>query len=160
MLRSLLPVFYVRISPDRLVVTNVKTGESISEVPEVAATRDPARVVGTGNQARAAAARSAGVVVNPFSHPRTLISDFTSAEQLLKAFLRRLVKNRWLMPSPRIIIHPLGDPEGGFTQIERRALRELALSAGAAQVTLWVGRELTQQEILGGTFPDGAGVAE
>ena len=159
MFRSLLPILYVRISPDRLVVTNAKNGESLSEVPELAIAKNPERVVGSGSAARVAAAQSGGLVVNPFAHPRSMVSDFTVGEQLLKHFIRRMVVKSWFAPSPRIVLHPLGDPEGGFTQVERRAFREMALGAGASEVVLWTGRELTNQEVLDGTFPAG-GIAE
>ena len=55
--------------------------------------------------------------------------------------------------SPRVVLHPLGDPEGGFTRIEVRALHEMALGAGAAEVRLWQGRALSDEELLSGTFP-------
>ena len=90
MFRSLMPLLYVRISPERLVVTNVKSGESLSEVPELAIAGDQKRVVAAGSAARSAAIQSGAVVVNPFAHPRSLVSDFTSAEQVLKLFVRRL----------------------------------------------------------------------
>ena len=159
MLRSLLPILYVRISPERLSITNVKTGESISEIPELAIGNEPKRVLGSGAAARLAAAQAGGIVVNPFAHPRSLVSDFTSAEQLLKSFVRRLVGKSWFAPGPRVIMHPLGDPEGGFTQVERRAFREMAAGAGAAEIVVWTGRELTNQEVASGTFPVG-GMAE
>lgn len=159
MLRSFLPLLYVRISPERLVITDVKRGESVSEVPELAIGGEPKRVLGFGASARAAAAQGGGIVVNPFAHPRSLVSDFTVAEQLLKSFVRRIHGRSWFVPSPRIIIHPLGDPEGGFTQVERRAFREMALGAGASEVVVWTGRELTNQEAVDGSFPPG-GLAE
>jgi rod shape-determining protein MreB len=159
MLRSLVPLLYVRISPERLVVTNVKTGASISEVPELAIAGEPKRVLGFGAGARSAAAQYGGVVVNPFAHPRSMVSDFTVAEQLLKAFVRRINSRSWFVPSPRIIMHPIGHPEGGFTQVERRAFREMASGAGASEVVVWTGRELTNQEVSDGAFPAG-GLAE
>lgn len=159
MFRSLIPVLYVRVSPERLVVTDVKSGESLAEVPELAIAKDPERVVGSGAGARSAAAQSGGFVVNPFAHPRSMVSDFTSAEQLLKHFLRRATARSLFTPRPRVVIHPLGDPEGGFTQVERRAFREMALGAGAAEVVVWTGPELTNDQVAGGTFPAG-GLAE
>ena len=78
--------------------------------------------------------------MNPFAHSRSLVSDFTVAEQLIKVFVRRLLGRHLLTPSPRIVIHLLGDPESGFTQVERRAFREMALGAGASSVVVWSGR--------------------
>ena len=156
MLRSFMALLYVKISAERLVVTDVKNGPSISEIPEVAISNgQPKRILGVGAGARSAAAQGDGFIVNPFAHPRSLVSDFTVAEQLLKEFVRRIHGKSWLVPSPRIVMHPLGSPDGGFTQVERRAFREMALGAGASEVIVWTGRELTNQEVADGTFPPG-----
>jgi rod shape-determining protein MreB len=61
-----------------------------------------------------------------------VIADFTVTEQMLKQFIKRVHDNRLFSPSPRIIICvPCGS-----TQVERRAIRESALGAGASQVYL------------------------
>jgi len=61
-----------------------------------------------------------------------VIADFTVTEQMLKQFIKRVHDSRLFSPSPRIIICvPCGS-----TQVERRAIRESALGAGASQVYL------------------------
>jgi rod shape-determining protein MreB len=61
-----------------------------------------------------------------------VIADFTVTEQMLKQFIKRVHDVRMFAPSPRIIICvPCGS-----TQVERRAIRESALGAGASQVYL------------------------
>jgi rod shape-determining protein MreB len=61
-----------------------------------------------------------------------VIADFTITEQMLKHFIRMVHEKKFLSPSPRVIICvPCGS-----TQVERRAIRESALSAGASQVYL------------------------
>lgn len=61
-----------------------------------------------------------------------VIADFTVTEQMLKQFIRMVHESRLFSPSPRIIICvPCGS-----TQVERRAIRESALGAGASQVYL------------------------
>ncbi|MDP1653599.1 MAG: rod shape-determining protein [Rhodocyclaceae bacterium] len=61
-----------------------------------------------------------------------VIADFTVTEQMLKQFIKRVHESRLLSPSPRIIICvPCGS-----TQVERRAIRESAMGAGASQVYL------------------------
>jgi rod shape-determining protein MreB len=61
-----------------------------------------------------------------------VIADFTVTEQMLKQFIRMVHDSKFLRPSPRIIICvPCGS-----TQVERRAIRESALGAGARQVYL------------------------
>lgn len=149
MLSAFSPLLYVKVAPERLTVRNVRTGAEIAEVPEIAIGNagKKAVILGVGAEARTAASTQSAELVNPFNHPRTLIGDFTVGEQLLKAFVRRLNSNSWFALAPRIVMHPLGSPAGGFTQVERRAFRELALGAGASGVVLWVGRELSDQEV-------------
>src|SRR3569623_442440 len=61
-----------------------------------------------------------------------VIADFTVTEQMLKQFIRMEHDSKLFNPSPRIIICvPCGS-----TQVERRAIRESALGAGASQVYL------------------------
>ena len=61
-----------------------------------------------------------------------VIADFTVTEQMLKQFIKTVHESRMFSPSPRIIICvPCGS-----TQVERRAIRESALGAGASQVYL------------------------
>lgn len=155
---SFQPLLYVQISPERLTIRNMKSGDALSEVPEMAISlsRKP-QVLAVGPEARSAAAEASAALVNPFAHPRSLISDFHAAEQLLRHQLRKMVGRAWFTPSPCIVIHPLGSPEGGFTQVERRAFRELALGVGAAEVHVWTGRALTDQEILSRQPPAGGG---
>jgi rod shape-determining protein MreB and related proteins len=158
LLSFLSPLFYVQISPERLSIRNVKTGETLSEPPQIAIEHTPkARILAVGAQAAAASGTSVEVV-NPFAHPRSLVSDFTVGEQLLKSFLSRMGPRSLFRAAPRIVFHPLGKPEGGFTQVEIRALHEMALGAGASEVVVWEGRSLTDQELLAGEFPQGGRV--
>jgi len=61
-----------------------------------------------------------------------VIADFTVTEQMLKHFIRKVHQTRIFKPSPRIIICvPCGS-----TQVERRAIRESAIGAGASSVYL------------------------
>ncbi|MDR0203560.1 MAG: rod shape-determining protein [Delftia acidovorans] len=161
MLSAFVSLIYVQISPERLTLKNPKTGQALSEVPELALSPPPRRrILAAGPQARLAAASEPAEIVNPFAHPRSLISDFVLAEQLLKYQLKRMHAGGWLGASPHIVIHPLGDPEGGFTQVELRALRELASAAGASKVNVWTGHPLTDEELLARRPPAQGGVWE
>lgn len=61
-----------------------------------------------------------------------VIADFTVTEQMIKQFIRMVNPRSLISPSPRIIVCvPCGS-----TQVERRAIREAALGAGASQVYL------------------------
>ena len=61
-----------------------------------------------------------------------VIADFTVTGEMLKYFIRKVHEKRLFQPSPRIVICvPCGS-----TQVERRAIRESALGAGAREVYL------------------------
>jgi rod shape-determining protein MreB and related proteins len=148
---------YIQISPALVTVRNPKTQAFVSEVPEVAVLSDSkakiakiAKIatVGAGSRAVPGAA-----VHNPFAHPRSLVSDFTLAHQLLTAFAARLGSGGWLKPSPQVVIHPLGEHEGGLTQVEIRVLHELALGLGASKVVVWQGASLSDEQLLAWEFP-------
>lgn len=61
-----------------------------------------------------------------------VIADFTVTEKMLQYFIHKVHETRFLRPSPRVLICvPVGS-----TQVERRAIRESALGAGARDVYL------------------------
>jgi rod shape-determining protein MreB len=93
-----------------------------------------------------------------------VIADFTVTEQMLKQFIKRVHVSRLFSPSPRIIICvPCGS-----TQVERRAIREAAIEAGASQVFLIeepmaaaIGADLPVAEATGSMIVDiGGGTTE
>ena len=93
-----------------------------------------------------------------------VIADFTVTEQMLKQFIKKVHESRLFSPSPRIIICvPCGS-----TQVERRAIREAAIEAGASQVFLIeepmaaaIGADLPVAEATGSMVVDiGGGTTE
>jgi rod shape-determining protein MreB len=93
-----------------------------------------------------------------------VIADFEVTEQMIKQFIKRVHDSRLLSPSPRIIICvPCGS-----TQVERRAIRDAALAAGASQVYLIeepmaaaIGSGLPVSDALGSMVVDiGGGTTE
>ena len=147
---------YVRLSPERLVVRDARAGRMFDQAAVLAVTRAaPRRIVAVGDQAVLAAAGAQQPVdlVRPFAHPRTLMADYTAGEQLLKAAIQTVLRGRWLALSPRVLMHPVGEPVGGLTQVEIRALQEMALGAGAHRVTVWQGPQLTDEQVLARQYP-------
>jgi rod shape-determining protein MreB len=72
---------------------------------------------------------------------------------VIKFFIRRIGSKSAFRPSPRIVIHPLGEHEGGLTQVETRALRELALGDGASEAHVWQGPVLSDEQVSTRSFP-------
>ena len=97
------------------------------------------RNIGTDKEAELSA-------IPAFTTKRLLVGEFSVAEQLLKSGINK-VHTGILIASPIIVIHPLEMVEGGLSQIEDQALRELAAGAGARKVLVWVGHELTDDEV-------------
>lgn len=61
--------------------------------------------------------------------------------------------HRWVAPAPRLVLHPLGEPAGGFTQVAQRACTEMGRAAGARQITRWQGPPLTDAQRISGRYP-------
>jgi rod shape-determining protein MreB len=150
MLSFFSPLVYIQISPNLLTLKNLKTGLEISEVAEIALSLPPKPkvILGAGAEARLASASEPAQLIQPFAHPRSLVSDFASAEALIRIQLQRVLGKGWLRVAPSVVMHPLGNPDGGFTQVELRAFREMALGAGASTARVWTGRPLANHELL------------
>jgi hypothetical protein len=76
-----------------------------------------------------------------------LIGEFSAADHALKLALKQAENGRLLRMPSQIVIHPLEMTEGGLSQIEDRVFREVAISAGASKVEVWVGPELSDDEV-------------
>jgi len=93
-----------------------------------------------------------------------VIADFIITEQMIKQFIKRVHQSKFFSPSPRIIICvPCGS-----TQVERRAIRDAAIGAGASRVYLIeepmaaaIGADLPVGEATGSMVVDiGGGTTE
>ena len=61
-----------------------------------------------------------------------VIADFYVTEKMLQHFIKQVHDNNYFRPSPRVLVCvPCGS-----TQVERRAIKESALGAGAREVYL------------------------
>jgi rod shape-determining protein MreB and related proteins len=105
--------------------------------PSVVAVRREAngqsRVVAVGTEAKRMLGRTPGNIsaIRPLKDG--VIADFSITEKMLQYFIHRVHESKFfLRPSPRVLV---GVPCGS-TQVERRAIRESALGAGAREVYL------------------------
>ncbi|MBS4097884.1 MAG: rod shape-determining protein [Sulfuricella sp.] len=117
-----------------------------------------------GKEAKDMIGRTPGTITAIRPMKDGVIADFTITEQMLKYFIKKIHDSRLLTPSPRIIICvPCGS-----TQVERRAIRESAIGAGARQVYLIeepmaaaIGADLPVAEATGSMVVDiGGGTTE
>lgn len=83
-----------------------------------------------------------------FSTNRLLVGEFSVAEKYLKEAINKVYERHWFASSPVIVIQPLEMIEGGLSQVEERVFMELAAGAGARKAVVWVGHELSDQEVI------------
>ena len=88
------------------------------------------------------------LAAKPFSSNRMLVANFTNATALLRNEIKKNIKKSWFTPSPLILIHAAEMAEGGLSEVEERAIRELAADAGARKILVWDGRDLTDYEVI------------
>src|ERR671933_2946683 len=107
-------------------------GIVVSEPSIVAINKVSNQVEAVGKEAKQMLGRTPGNITAIRPMKDGVIADFTVTEQMLKHFIRKVHNSRLFKPSPRIIICvPCGS-----TQVERRAIRESAIGAGASRVYL------------------------
>ena len=70
------------------------------------------------------------------------VTIYSKSKKLLQYIIHSLSKQKFLLISPLIVIHPMEKLEGGLTQIEFRAFKELALGAGSREAVVYQGPEL------------------
>lgn len=140
---------YVRIEPEQLSLLHLESGTDMSDTPALAIETKAGKssIVAVGNQAMAMAGLPNIAVANGFKHPRTIIADFTIAEQTLKYFLKSVLPQTIFTPSPIVVLHPQAALDGGLTQVEIRALAELGMGAGARKVYVWEGPVLSRDDL-------------
>lgn len=104
----------------------VGVGVVLNEPTVVAVTAEEGKVVAVGNEAREMLGRTPGNIVASRPMREGVIADYVVTEAMLRYFLDRVCgANRFWKPEVMICV------PAGVTQVERRAVLEATLSAGA-----------------------------
>lgn len=111
-------------------------GIVLNEPSVVSVENEPKRggkiVVAVGTEAKRMLGRTPGHITTVRPMKDGVIADFTYTEKMLQYFIGKVHNNRFLRPSPRVLVCvPFGS-----TQVERRAIRESAEGAGARSVDI------------------------
>lgn len=140
-------------------------GIVINEPSTVAINQKTKQVLAIGEEARRMVGRTPAHIVAIRPLVDGVISDFEVTEQMLKYFIDKVHREKFsLFPRPRVVI---GIPYG-VTEVERRAVEEAAINAGAREVYLIeeplaaaIGARLPVQEAAGNMVVDiGGGTTE
>jgi len=108
-------------------------GIVINEPSVVAINQKTGQVLAIGEEAKRMVGRTPAHIVAVRPLVDGVISDFEVTEQMLKYFFNKVHRERFsLFPRPRVVI---GIPYG-VTEVERRAVEEGAINAGAREVYL------------------------
>lgn len=106
-------------------------GIVVDEPSIVAIETKTRRVLAVGHEAKEMVGRTPGEIYTVRPLREGVIADFEVAEEMLRIFLKRVIKNRFLV-RPRIVI---GVPSG-ITEVEKRAVRMSAERVNAREVYL------------------------
>ena len=107
-------------------------GIVINEPSVVAINRKTRRVLAVGAEAKKMVGRTPANIVAIRPLKDGVISDFDVTERMLRYFIARVHEQVTFIPRPRIVI---GIPSG-VTEVERRAVYEAAMNAGAREAWL------------------------
>ena len=137
-------------------------GIVIQEPSVVAVNQKTGQVLAIGLEAKKMVGRTPGHIVATRPLRSGVISDFEVTEQMLRYFIEKARKRKWI--APRVIV---GVP-CGVTEVEKKAVIDAAKSAGAREVFLIeepmaaaIGARLPVQEAGGNFIVDiGGGTAE
>ncbi len=106
-------------------------GVVLNEPSVVALSVETGKVVAIGNEAKEMLGRTPQSLkaIRPLKDG--VIADFETTEEMLRLFIRRVIKSQFLV-KPRIVI----SVPSGITEVERRAVSDSATNAGAREVYL------------------------
>ncbi|MDO8508044.1 MAG: rod shape-determining protein [bacterium] len=140
-------------------------GIVINEPSVVALNTKTKQILAIGDEAKKMVGRTPANIVATRPLVDGVVSDFEITEQMLKYFIDKIHKESFtLFPRPRVII---GIPSG-VTEVEKRAVEDAAMNAGARQSFLIeepmaaaIGARLPVQEPAGSMIVDiGGGTTE
>jgi len=133
-------------------------GIVINEPSVVAINQKTKQILAIGDEAKKMVGRTPAHISATRPLIQGVISDFEVTEQMLRYFIHKVHKGSFnLLPRPRVIV---GIPSG-ITEVEKKAVRDATLNAGAREVYLVeeamaaaIGARLPVQEAVGNMVVD------
>ena len=130
---------YIQIWKKRFKVTNLKSGNVYEDIPLVAIQDNKVMAIG----------QEASIypdAINPFDHPRMIVDNFDIASILFRYALEQASQKNIFL-SPLGIIQVMDGFDTKLTEVEKKALIEISLSAGCRECIVYEGKDLDIEKI-------------
>jgi rod shape-determining protein MreB len=114
------------------ILVYVKGKGIVITEPSVVAVSDDNRIVAVGEEAREMIGRTPGNIQAIRPMKDGVIADYVITEAMLRHFIGKATKNRISISRPEVMI----SVPAGVTSVEKRAVRDAALKAGAKEAFL------------------------
>jgi rod shape-determining protein MreB len=105
-------------------------GIVLNEPSVVAINTNTGEILAVGSEAKRMIGRTPGNIVAVRPLKDGVIADFDTTERMLRYFIRKVHRRRYLVRGPRVVICV----PSGITGVERRAVKESTYNAGASRV--------------------------
>ncbi|HYG60761.1 MAG TPA: rod shape-determining protein, partial [Symbiobacteriaceae bacterium] len=112
------------------VVVAKRKGIIAKEPSVVAVNRHTKAVVAVGLEAHKMIGRTPDMIISTRPIQGGTVSDLDHSSALLKHMIRKIARSRWLRPRLVLTMQPTA------TEVDKRALAEAAIQAGAGEVFL------------------------
>ena len=114
------------------VLVYVKGKGIVIQEPSVVAVSEDNRIVAVGEEAREMIGRTPGNITAIRPMKDGVIADYVITEAMLRDFIRRATRGSFGFTKPEVMI----SVPAGVTSVEKRAVRDAALKAGAREAYL------------------------
>ncbi len=114
------------------VLVYVKGKGVVIQEPSVVAVSEDNRIVAVGEEAREMIGRTPGSIAAIRPMKDGVIADYVITEAMLRYFIGRATKGSFSLTKPEVMI----SVPAGVTSVEKRAVRDAALKAGAREAYL------------------------
>jgi rod shape-determining protein MreB len=132
--------FHIQLWKNKFRITDTVSHEVFEFVPSIAYKIDNkgnGKILAIGHKTQFYQ-KEATKIVNPMLHPRVIIDDFMAMELMFEYAFKAIRKSIRLI-APKVTV------EGGLTIVEYKILRDIAMNAGAREVTVKDGEKIIDE---------------
>lgn len=139
-------IVYIRFTRDKVSFYYYPSDVRYEDEPMLAIKKRGKKeiVSAVGKEIKELKEEDTSVVYTPFKPFEMEPENFNHAEKVISYLMKKGASFKGSLVSPRVIIHP---DKSYVSEMEAQGYKELALSAGAREAVVYVGDELSADEI-------------